>query len=307
MRILYRFPQKKRKREEIILTIGFYDGVHRGHQKIIEKLTKEAKLIGAKTSLVTFDPSPFQFFSHHPLSLLTTWEEKKEILKKMGIDLIIFLPFTKRVASLSPYSFIKKISQGFQIRKNIVGEDFVFGRNQQGNVFWLKEKQNEFGYKLEVVPLLKIEGKKISSSLLRMWLREGKIREVTEWLTRPPTIIGKVVKGKKRGYLLGYPTANLKPHPAKLLPALGVYAGRVLFGKRVYRGVINIGDKPTFEDKSFGVEAHIIDFQKNIYGKNLTIELIQKIREVKKFPSLSHLAKRIEKDKMEAEKLLQGN
>jgi len=304
MKIVYGFPKKKRKKEEIILTIGFYDGVHQGHQKIIKKLAKDAKLIRGKSSLVTFCPSPFQFFSHHPLPLLTTWEEKKEILKKMGIDLIIFLPFTKRVASLSPYSFIKKISQGFQIRKIIVGEDFVFGRNQQGNVFWLKEKENEFGYKLEVVPLLKIKGKKISSSLLRVWIREGKIREVSEWLTRPPTIMGKVVKGKKRGYLLGYPTANLKPHPAKLLPAQGVYAGRVLSGKKVYKGVINIGDKPTFEDKSFGVEVHIINFQKNIYGKNLRIELIEKIREIKKFPSFSHLARRIEKDKMEAEKLL---
>jgi len=304
MKILYGFPQKERKREKIILTIGFYDGVHRGHQKIIEKLTKEAKLIRGKNSLVTFSPSPFQFFSHHPLPLLTTWEEKKEILKKMEIDLIIFLPFTKRVASLSPYSFIKKINQGFQIKKIIVGEGFVFGRNRQGDIFWLKKMENEFGYKLEVVPLLKIKREKISSSLLRMWLREGKIREVSEWLTRPPTIIGKVVKGEKRGYFLGYPTANLKPHPAKLLPALGVYAGQVFFGKKVYKGVINIGDKPTFKDKSFGVEVHIINFQKNIYGKNLKIELIEKIREVKKFPSPSYLARRIEKDKMEAEKLL---
>lgn len=304
MKILYKFPSKKRKREKIILTIGFYDGVHQGHQKIIEKLTKDAKLIRGKSSLVTFGPSPSQFFSHHPLPLLTTLEEKKEILKKMGIDLIIFLPFTRRLASLSPYSFIKKISQGFQIRKIIVGEDFVFGNKRQGDIFWFKKKENEFGYKLEVVPLLKIKGEKISSSLIRMWLREGKIREVSEWLTRPPTIIGKVVKGKKRGYLLGYPTANLKLHPVKLLPAPGVYAGQVLLGKKVYKGVINIGDKPTFEDKSFGVEVHIINFQKSIYGKNLKIKLIEKIREVKKFPSFSHLARRIEKDKTKAEKLL---
>ncbi|MCD6231049.1 bifunctional riboflavin kinase/FAD synthetase [Candidatus Aerophobetes bacterium] len=304
MEIWYGFPQAREKKEKVVLTIGFYDGIHQGHQKIIEKLKKEAELLGGKSALVTFDPSSFSYLFHHPLPLLTTWEEKKEILEKAGIELIILLSFTRRIASLSPYSFIKKLNQGLKIKKIIVGEDFVFGKDREGNIFWLKEKESELGYKLEVVPLLKKEGRKISSSLLRTWLSEGKIEEVTRWLNRSPTLIGKVIRGEGRGYSLGYPTANIKPHRAKLLPISGVYAGRVFIGKKIYKGIVNIGEKPTFGDKSFGVEVHIINFQKNIYGKNLKIELIKKIREIEKFPSSFCLVKRIEKDKRRVEELL---
>lgn len=293
------------KYKDIILTIGFYDGIHKGHQKIFNYIMNQIKRRKGKSCVITFSSSPFEFFSGKSLPLLTTWQEKEEILAQIGIDLVVLLDFTSQLASLSPYSFVEKIKQNLEINKIVVGEDFVFGREKEGNIHWLKENEDIFGYKLKVVSSLKIGGEKVSSSLIRRWLQKGEIDKVTRWLGRYPTILGKVIEGKGRGRSLGYPTANLAPHPDKILPAPGVYAGRVSLGRKSYKGIVNVGSKPTFKDRSFGVEVHILRFKRDIYGESIKIELVTKLREIERFSSSLCLAKRLEKDKKEAEKILE--
>lgn len=298
------FPQKE-KYKDVILTIGFYDGIHKGHQEIIRYVTDQAKRKKGKSCVITFPSHPSGFLSGRSLSLLTTREEKEEILAQTGIDLVVLLNFTSQLASLSPHSFIEEIRQVLEIREMVVGEDFVFGNKREGDVRWLKENERVFGYKLKVIPSLKVGEKKVGSSLIRHWLKEGEVKKATLWLGRYPTILGRVIKGKRRGRNLGYPTANLEPHPEKLLPGPGVYAGKVMVGGDYYKGIVNVGNKPTFKDMSFGVEVYILGFRKDIYGEEIKIQLVARLREIEQFSSSLQLTKRLGKDKREAEKILE--
>jgi riboflavin kinase/FMN adenylyltransferase len=305
MEVRQGFP-RDRGYGKVVLTLGFYDGVHRGHQKIIKEVIQEAKRRGAKSCLVTFRPHPSEFFHGRPLSLLTTWEEKKEIFKRLDLDLVVALQFTTHLASLSPKSFLEKLRGSLRFEELIVGKDFVFGHQRQGNTEWLEENQSRFGFKLRIVPLLKVGGEKLSSSLIRRWLKMGEIEKVTRGLGRYPTIIGEVIGGRKRGRLLGYPTANLAPHPEKLLPPSGVYAGRVNLKGKFYKGMINVGTRPTFEDSSFGVEVHVLKFGGDIYGDRVKIELVSKIRAPAKFISANQLSKKLKEDSIRTERILDG-
>ncbi len=296
---------KKEKYEDVILTIGFYDGIHKGHQEIIRYVTGKAKRKKGKSCVITFPSHPSEFLSGRPLSLLTTWEEKEKLLAQAGIDLLVFLNFTSQIASLSPHSFIEKIRQVLEIREMVVGEDFVFGNRREGDVRWLKENEKAFEYKLRVIPSLKVGEEKIGSSLIRRWLKEGEIEKATLWLGRYPTILGRVIRGKRRGRDLGYPTANLEPHPEKLLPGPGVYAGKVILGGDYYKGIINVGGKPTFKDMSFGVEVYILGFGKDIYGEEIKIELVTRLRGIEQFSSSLDLTKRLEVDEKRAEEILE--
>lgn len=303
MEINYNLSDNK-KYKNVALTVGFYDGVHKGHQRIIKELVKRAKIIRGESCLITFNPHPSELFSHQTFPLLTTLEEKKEIFAKLNVDLVVVFNFTSQFASLSPGSFIKRLKENIDIKEIVVGEDFVFGRKQEGDVQWLKNSEGVFRYKLRVISLLGTEEEKISSSLIRELLRKGEIRKVIQYLAHPPTIIGKIVKGRRRGHLLGYPTANLKTHPCKILPSSGVYAGKVILGEKTYKGIVNVGDKPTFGDSSFTVEVHIIDFRGEIYGKAIKIELIDKMRKIEEFPSPLYLSEKLKEDRERAEKIL---
>ncbi len=298
-----RGSSQKEKYKDVILTIGFYDGIHKGHQEIIRYVTDQAKRKKGKSCIITFSSHPSGFLSGKPLFLLTTWEEKEEILAQTGMDLVVLLDFTSQLASLSPNSFIQKIGQNLEIREIVVGEDFVFGNRREGNVRWLRENEKVLKYKLKVIPSLKVGEEKVSSSLIRRWLKEGEVKKAILWLGRYPTILGRVIKGKGRGRNLGYPTANLDPYPQKLLPGPGVYAGKVMVGGNYYKGIVNVGTKPTFKDMSFGVEVYILGFQEDIYGEEIKIELVARLRQIEQFSSSLDLAKRLEEDKKKAEKL----
>jgi len=303
MEVKRNFPHNE-EYKHVILTIGFYDGVHLGHQKIIKNLIERARVKSRRSCVITFTPHPSEFFSHQPIPLLTTWEEKREILNQLGVDLVINFTFTSEFASQSPLSFIRKLKGNLEMEEIIIGEDFVFGKDREGDINWLRKREGEFGYKLRVIPLLKVEGEKLSSSLIRNWLKRGYIKEATQWLGRAPTILGRVIEGKRRGKLLGYPTANLEPSPCKLLPCAGVYAGRVILKEGIFKGIINVGGSPTFGENSIGVEAHILKFKGDIYGERVKIELVDKIRETRKFSSPFSLVKRLEKDKTIAEEMV---
>ena len=288
----------------VFLTIGFFDGVHRGHKKIIKEVVERAKLNNLQSCIVSFDRHPNQFFSGRAMKFLTSWEEKKEIFQSFGVDLIQIFTFNSRFASLSPEEFLQKLSEIFYIHEILVGEGFNFGSRKEGNVNFLYKKQSKFGYRLRVIPYVKFNREKISSSLLRGWIEEGKIQKVAQGLGRYPTVIGKVIPGRGKGREIGYPTANLEPHPEKLLPPSGVYAGYVELEGKNHKALINIGARPTFGDFTPGVEVHIINFNNQLYEKMLKVDLVEKIRDILFFPSPAHLSRQLERDKEKAEEIL---
>lgn len=289
----------------VSLTIGFFDGIHLGHQEIIHQIVEKAKIEGLQSCVVTFDRHPSELFSSSKVKLLTCWEEKKRILSSLGIDVVQLFTFNLKFAHLSPLEFLRKLSQIFTIKELLVGKEFTFGFQKKGNVNFLLQNQSKFGYRLRTVSPLTINGEKISSSLLRDWLSQGNIEKVIEAMGRPPTILGKVVPGKGRGRKIGYPTANLEPHPQKLLPPNGVYAGCVELKGEVYKALVNVGNKPTFGDLVWGVEVHIMDFSEELYGEILRVNLIKKIRDIQVFPTPSCLMERLKKDKEKAERILE--
>lgn len=288
----------------VFLTIGFFDGVHLGHQRIIKEIVKEAKLADLQSCVVTFDRHPVEFFSGKKMKLLTPWEEKEEIFRSLGVGLVQIFTFNSQFSSLSPEQFLQKLNEIFNIRKIMVGEEFTFGNKKGGNVNFLSQKRFQFGYTLKAIPCAKLNGEKISSSLLRRWLKRGKIGKVTQGLGRYPTIVGKVIPGKGKGKEIGCPTANLQPHPQKLLPPSGVYAGYVNVEKKTCRALINVGGRPTFGDFTPGIEVHIIGFNGQLYDKTLKINLVKRIRDIHFFLSPVHLSRQLEEDKERAKRIL---
>ena len=293
------------ERLDAFLTIGFFDGVHLGHQKIIGEVVKKANLSNVQSCVITFDRHPSELFSGRKVKLLTSREEKEEIFRSLGVGVVQVFTFNPRFARLSPEEFLERLSSIFNIQKILVGEEFAFGFKREGNVNFLYQNQVKFGYKLEAIPPLRLNGEKISSSMLREWLKKGEIRKVKQGLGRSPTVVGEVITGKRKGREIGYPTANLKPHPQKLLPGSGVYAGYVKLEGKIYKALINIGGRPTFGDFAPGIEVHIINFSGELYGKVLKIDLVERIRDTRLFLSPFHLSQQIREDRERAEKILE--
>ena len=288
----------------VFLTIGFFDGVHRGHQKIISEIVEKAKLNNLRSCVATFDLHPTEFFSGKIMRFLTSWEEKKEIFRLLGVNWVQVFTFDSQFANLSPQEFLQKLNEIFDIRQIVVGEEFNFGLNREGNINFLYQKQAEFGYQLRTIPSLRLDGEKIGSSLLRKWLEEGKVNKVVQGLGRFSTIIGKVIAERGKGQGIGCPTVSLQTDSHKLLPGGGVYVGYLEeFGGR-HKVVINIGEKPTFEDFTLGVEVHIIDFRGDLYGKTLKVNLVEKIRDTHPFLSPVHFSRQLKKDKERAKRIL---
>jgi len=290
---------------DVFLTIGFFDGIHLGHRRIIGEVVKKARSSGVRSCVVTFDHHPSELFSGKPVKLLTSWEEKREILSSLGVEIVQVFTFDYSFSTLHPHQFLQKLSNIFNVREILVGEEFTFGYKREGNVEFLSKNQHKFGYRLKIIPSVKLNGEKISSSLLRKWLSEGKIKMVIQGMGRFPTVVGKVIAGRGNGKKIGYPTANLQPHPQKLLPCSGVYAGFTKIEGRIYKTLVNIGGRPTFGDFTPGVEAHIIDFTGELYGRTLSVELIRRIRDIQVFPSSVALSNQLKKDKDVAERILE--
>ncbi len=285
---------------ERVITLGAFDGIHLGHQALISKTFELAQELKAQPALVTFDPHPRKVIQPHlDLKLLTPLEEKLELLKKRGLPEVIIIPFTKALAELSPDLFVEKyLIDYLNIKGIVIGFNFRFGRNRTGDPELLKKLGTLYGFQVEVVPAVIIDGKKVSSTMIRELLKRGEVEEANKLLGRPYTLIGPVIKGKGRGRVLGFPTANLMIPPEKLLPAPGVYAVWALVGEKKYPGAMNIGLKPTFGDKELSVEVHLLDFLPNcnLYQQTLKIELIKFIRSEQKFHSTEALVNQIQKD-----------
>lgn len=281
-----------------VLTIGNFDGVHRGHLALFEKVKERAAAIGGCSTVMTFEPHPVRVMKpgNGPL-LITRTSKKIELIGCAGIDVLLCIPFNREFADISAEDFIKSILIGkIGTKELVVGYDYAFGRNREGNIPLLKKMGGKLGFALHLVEPIHVEKMLVSSTSIRQLIQEGRLAEARILLGRDYQVEGTVVRGHRRGgALLGYPTANLKPED-ELLPKTGVYAVSVLIRGTTYNGVTNVGYNPTFGDKALSVETHILDFSEDIVGERITLSFLHRLRDEKTFGSAKELVDWISQD-----------
>lgn len=289
-----------------VVTLGNFDGIHRGHQEIFRILRKEAEAHGGTALVITFFPHPLKVLDpDHAPRLITSLEDRIKLMEDCGIDCVICLPFNEEFAGWDAERFVREILvRKVGARQVLVGEDFRFGRNREGDIAFLEARAKPFGYSVGKIKPVQVDGLEVSSTRIRQLIRKGRVRDSALLLGRPYNIRGTVVTGEKRGRTLGFPTANLATE-AELLPANGVYAVRVALGKEQRPGVASLGVKPTFAGKRFSIEAHIFDFDRDIYGESICMEFVEWIREEKSFPDARALAEQIGRDAKTARHILE--
>jgi riboflavin kinase/FMN adenylyltransferase len=296
-------------RTPAVLTIGFFDGVHRGHQQLAHRTRELARQAGARAGLITFWPHPLAVLHpEQPLPLLMTLEEKMEQLAALGdLDLAVVMPFTPELARLSPEEYLALLGSRFDLRGLVEGSDFRFGHERVGDVTWLRRAGEAGGFAVESLAV-DAGGERISSTRIRGLVDEGAVEEAAALLGRSYAVAGAVVEGDRRGRQLGFPTANLQLDPIKLVPANGVYAVRVaLPGEaRAQRpGVANVGVRPTFQTGSARlVEVHLLGADLALYGQRLVVEFVARLRDERRFPGPEALKAQIAADAERARALL---
>lgn len=280
------------------LTVGVFDGVHRGHQAIIKQLTDGAHALGLSACLLTFDPHPAIVLGRGDIRLLTLPEERAELLGALGVDVVITHPFDREVANMTASDFMRRLKTHLGVTHLILGYDSTLGRNREGNAARLTEIGEELGYTLETVAALGDESGVFSSTAIRKLIATGNVRESARLMGRPYCFRGVVIHGDHRGRELGYPTANLSHAPGKLIPANGIYACRARLGEERFMAAVNVGVRPTVKhDQSIpNVEAYLLDFDRNIYGEVLALEFVERLRDEIKFESLNELVAQIGRD-----------
>lgn len=286
------------------VTIGIFDGVHLGHQKILKFLKKMAG--GTKTALLTFDPHPVKFFNPKGRFYeLSTVERKIELVTPFGLDSFVVLPFGEDFANMPPEDFVADILAGmFRAKGVVVGYDFFFGKDRRGDTKLLNKMGHELGFDVEVIEPVTFMGSIVSSTRIRELILSGKVKEAALFLGRQYRIHGKVVRGAGRGKHLGFPTANID-FQNELVPLPGVYAVTVGMGGKKYRGLTNVGFNPTFGEKTLRVEVYILDFSKDIYGKEISLHFIDRIRDERKFASVNDLIEQMKRDVKRGKKILE--
>ena len=308
---IFRSLDEIRRNDNCVLTTGTFDGVHLGHQSIIETLIKSVYHQGECSTIVTFEPHP-QFVVRSPkrdnLRLLTTIDEKISILERSKIDRLIILPFDQNFAQLSSEEFIENILiKKIGFNKIIIGYDHAFGKDRQGNYEILKELSKKYNYSITVMPPLSVDGVIVSSTGIRKLLGNGSVELAAKCLGRNYHLSGSVIRGEGRGKTLNIPTANIKPIAIeKLIPKDGVYAVWAKFENQKFKAVLYIGTKPTFFNKDRSIELHLFSFSGNLYGKKLEIEFKAKIRDDCYFEKVEKLIKQIEIDKQKTLEILKS-
>lgn len=293
---------------KVALTLGTFDGVHIGHQSIIEKLNEVAEKIDGESVLMTFYPHPRHVLrsNNQKLKLLSTIEERSEMLKEYGLKHFIIQEFSKNFSQLRPDNFVKEILvDKLCVKRLIIGYDHHFGRNREGNYEKLLELSKLYSYEVEKINPLNYMGSTVSSTIIRKKINENKFEEVKKLLGRYFSFSGKIIEGKKMGKKIGYPTANISiENVNKLMPNDGVYAVYIKLNSKDFMGMMNIGYNPTFNASERSVEVHILDFNKDIYGLDVKVSIVEKIREEKKFLSVEDLKKNLDLDKKKVHQLL---
>lgn len=293
-----------------VATLGIFDGVHRGHRTLLDRVVQKAKEEKSESAVITFSPHPRLVLEQNNknLSFLTTIEEKKILLAKAGIDHLIVIKFTPEFSNIPACDFLKDILVGeIGTKYLVIGHDHHFGRRGEGDFNTIKQCAKDLDLTVEQVEGYHTEDGMISSSLIRGAILNGNIEKANNWLGYSYSVSGQIIEGRKLGRKIGFPTANIKPYSEhKLIPANGVYAVEVQLDKKVLPGMLSIGSNPTVNtDINFrSIEVHILNFDEDIYGRNITVIFRKRLRDEKKFGNIQELAEQMELDKQETLRLL---
>lgn len=323
MEVSYELPEKPLNCQSSVVTIGIFDGVHLGHQKIISEVVESASKGNAESVVMTFDPHPEEVISSKSPPFLLPLGERIRLIESMGVSRMIISDFTRQIANISAEEFVRDILVNrLRIKKICVGYDYSFGKDRAGGIELLRELGQVYGFETEIVPPVRINNEIVSSTKIRCCLAQGKIAQANDMLGRKHTIKVVVVHGDKRGRILGYPTANCLCKDDILLPCVGVYAvwvgvepshmsGQLLAASEplpqpegcqgeagIYRGMANIGYCPTFRGEELRFEVHLLDFQDDLYEKELTVTFIDKIRDEQVFDSIEELLEQLKEDEL---------
>lgn len=288
------------------LTVGVFDGVHRGHQEIIHKLTAGAHASGIPAVVLTFDPHPANVLGRGEIGLLTLPDERAELLASMNVDVVITERFTRELSVVTAFDFMSRLKRHLGLKHLLIGYDFALGKGREGNAPRLTELGGDLGYSVEVVSALSDESGVISSTEIRKLVSVGNVAEAAQLMGHPYSLIGPVIRGDGRGKKIGVPTANIDYPREKIVPARGIYAGWANLDGEKHMAAISIGVNPTFtpEKQISSVEAYILDFDEDIYGKELKIEFVARLRDELKFDSVDALVGQIWKDVDETRRIL---
>ncbi len=290
-----------------VLTLGVFDGMHSGHQALIRRLQKRSRRGDRARVLVTYHPHPDLVLGKRKSNVgveLYTYEEKLALFQRFDLDATVFLPFTPELARMTALRYLKEILLG-RLRANhiIIGYDQCFGRGRKGNYQFLRQMSRRYGYAVERLSAIRSRGRTVSTSLIRQLVAEGELARANSLLGHHFFVTGTVVRGSQRGAALGFPTANLEIPETKILPREGVYGAVAEYGSQRYRAMVNIGTNPTFGNNLLSVEAHLLDFSGDLYGKRLRLYFAQRYRDEQKFPSPDALIEQLGRDLSRARKL----
>jgi riboflavin kinase/FMN adenylyltransferase len=289
------------------LTIGAFDGVHRGHQALVSEMVGHARATGKSPVVLTFYPHPSVVLrGRRPSFYISTPEEKAEYLSALGVEAVVTHPFNQEVANISAADFVARLVEYVRLSELWCGSDFALGHNRQGDVAFLRAEGKRRGFTVHVTAPVLMDGEVISSTRIRQALRDGAVEQAARMLGRPFRLPGKVVEGAKRGRTIGIPTANLEVWEERAFPAVGVYACRAHHTGNVYSAVTNIGYRPTFNstEPKPTIEAHLLDFSGDLYGSTLTLEFIARLRSELKFSGVEALVAQIQRDIEAARQIL---
>lgn len=299
MKVHHSIKKFKEKKHSTILTIGTFDGVHIGHQKIISRLNQIKTKSKDKSIILTFFPHPRRIIHFgNEIKMLNTIDEKIQLLDKFGLDHLVIEPFTKEFSRLSAIDFIKDILiDQLKIKTLVIGYDHRFGKNREGDFEQLQEHGDLYHFDVEEISVQEIENVSVSSTKIRKAIAEGDIEKANSYLGYNYLLTGEIVKGKGLGRKLNFPTINLHiKEDYKLIPKTGVYITKSLINNKIVFGIMNIGFRPTVEGKDQTIEIHLLDFQEDLYGKKMQIEILKRLRDEQKFDSIKNLTQQIKKD-----------
>lgn len=286
-----------------VVTVGTFDGVHLGHWAVLQEIRRRAGFRGERSLLVTFDRHPLTVVRPgNAPHLLTTPDEKKEILSQSGLDFVAFLPFTTTLSRYEPAEFVRRVLvRGFRVSELVIGYDHGFGRSREGDIDLLRRLGGELGFDVDVVHPVEVDGEAVSSTAIRDRVTAGRVEEAARMLGRPYAFRGPVVHGIGRGRQLGFPTANIAaPAGNKLLPRDGIYAVRASLRTEIRDGLLHLGPRPTFAGSPPSIELYLLDFDREIYGEPVLVEFLTRLRDVRPFASAEDLVAQMRRDERTA-------
>lgn len=288
---------KLKPEKDTLLTIGVFDGVHLGHKYLLSQLTKQAKEQDLLSGVVTFNRHPHEVLAPQTkLPFLTDLAQRINLLKNEGVEAIFALSFTSELAQLSARQFVSLLKKYLRMHGVVIGPDFALGQNREGNADILRTLGQDMGFSVTVIPPIMIDGEVVSSTAIRNALADGDMKRVLNLVGRPFSLNGRVTSGAGRGVELGFPTANLDIDPGQALPAEGVYATWTYIDGQAYQSMTNIGKQPTFGGSQRVVEVYILDYHSNLYGRELRIDIMERLRGEKQFDTPEELKKQITED-----------